>query len=69
MGVIDTRRRSQEEVRREIARAREDVQTTALALRQKVDAMTSIDEWVRKHPLEIVGAAFALGLIVGYRTG
>lgn len=62
-------KRTPDEIRREIAQAREEVASSALALRERVDTLTNFSTWVRKHPLEFVGGAFALGFIVGYRTG
>jgi len=54
-------------VRREIERAREDVAITAVALRRRVEELTSFHEWVDRHPFPILGAAFALGFILGRR--
>ena len=56
------------EAEQEIARTRERVSQSVLALRQAVARKTDWREWVRRHPMMFMGGAFALGLIWGRRS-
>ena len=56
------------EAEQEIARTRERVSQSVLALRQAVARETDWREWVRRRPLAFLGGAFALGVILG-RSG
>jgi hypothetical protein len=55
------------ELRLEIARARQQIATSAAALRHEVAMTTDWREWVRRRPLLCVGGAFALGLAISLR--
>jgi hypothetical protein len=57
------------EAEQEIARTRERVSQSVLALRQAVARETDWREWVRRRPLLFMAGAFALGVIWGRRTG
>jgi hypothetical protein len=57
------------EAEQEIARTRERVSQSVLALRQAVARKTDWREWFRRHPVLFVGGAFALGVIWGRRSG
>jgi hypothetical protein len=57
------------EAEQEIARTRERVSQSVLALRQAVARQTDWREWVRRRPLLFVAGAFALGVIWGRRSG
>lgn len=67
-GVVD---RSPELVQAEaeIARTRERVSQSVMALRQAVAKRTDWREWVRRRPGLFIGAAFGLGVILGHRSG
>jgi hypothetical protein len=55
------------EARREIARAREQIQSSVVALRYEVASATDWRQWVARHPGLCLGAAFAVGLYLGIR--
>jgi len=59
--------RSADEVRAEIARAREQIQSSVLALRQEVGRVADWRGWVRQRPGLCLGAAFAVGFYLGSR--
>jgi hypothetical protein len=61
--------RSPEKLRAEseIERAREQIATSAAALRQEVAMTTDWREWVRKKPLWFLAGAFAVGVFIGTR--
>lgn len=50
-----------------IAKTRERVATSMLALRHEVSRRTDWREWVRERPTVFVGGAFLLGLAIGSR--
>lgn len=56
------------EVRAEIEKAREQIQSSVVALRYEVATATNWRQWVRRHPMLCLGAAFALGVYVGARS-
>jgi len=62
--------RSPELVRaeRDIARARERVSQSVLALRDAVAKQTDWREWVRRNPGLFIAGAFTLGLLWGSRA-
>ncbi|ADO71259.1 DUF3618 domain-containing protein [Stigmatella aurantiaca] len=59
--------RSPEALRAEIERTRAELSTSVSALREEVAAAVDWREWVRTHPLAFVGAAFAVGFVLGQR--
>lgn len=61
------RTRSAEEVRADIARARDELAQAATQLRQEVAEKTDWRGWVRKHPAAFVTGAFVVGFWLGYR--
>lgn len=62
-----TRARTPEEVRAEIARARQELATAATELRQQVAEKTDWRGWVRNHPGPVLAGAFVIGFWIGYR--
>jgi ElaB/YqjD/DUF883 family membrane-anchored ribosome-binding protein len=52
-----------------IAEARDRVARSMLALRQEVRRRTDWRGWVRRQPVTALGAALAVGLILGWRAG
>jgi hypothetical protein len=54
---------------REIERTRERVSQSMIALREAVAKRADWREWVRNRPELFLGAAFALGLFWGSRSG
>jgi hypothetical protein len=59
--------RSPEQVREEIARAREQIATSITELRREVAQTADWRAWVRKNPGMFVGGAFVLGVFLGSR--
>jgi hypothetical protein len=59
--------RTQDEVRAEIERAREQIQSSMMALKHEVSRAADWRGWVRRRPGLCLGAAFALGLYLGSR--
>jgi hypothetical protein len=57
------------QVEAEIARGRDRVSRSVLALRQAVAKQTDWREWVRERPGVFIAAAFAVGLVWGHRSG
>jgi ElaB/YqjD/DUF883 family membrane-anchored ribosome-binding protein len=57
------------EVEDDIARTRDRVSRSVMALRQAVADQTDWREWVRRRPGLFLGAAFAAGLLLGSRGG
>lgn len=55
-------------VREEIERAREQVVSSARALRQQVAMRTDWREWVRRQPYLCVAGALAMGIVIGRRS-
>lgn len=66
-GGAPTRVRSTEEVRQDIARAREELATAAAELRTQVAQKIDWRTWVRENPAPVLIGAFALGFWIGYR--
>ncbi len=59
--------RSTEAIRREIGRLREQVASSAQALRHRVTDLTDWHSWVRSHPLKFTASALLLGFWLGFR--
>jgi hypothetical protein len=59
--------RSPEQVRAEIERVREQIVSSATALREEVAMRTDWREWVRRRPGLVLAGAFALGFWIGSR--
>lgn len=59
--------RSADEVRAEIERAREQIHSSVLALREEVSRAADWRGWVRRRPGLWLGAAFAAGFYLGSR--
>jgi ElaB/YqjD/DUF883 family membrane-anchored ribosome-binding protein len=57
------------QVENDIARTRERVSRSVLALRQAMADQADWREWVRRRPGLFLGAAFAVGLFWGSRLG
>ncbi|MBI3180804.1 MAG: hypothetical protein HYZ28_01535 [Myxococcales bacterium] len=54
-------------IRDEIARARDQIATSAEALRRHMASSTDWREWVRRRPGLFLAGAFALGFLIGSR--
>jgi ElaB/YqjD/DUF883 family membrane-anchored ribosome-binding protein len=59
--------RDPQRIQEEIERARTEITTSVLALRERVSAATDWRVWVRRQPLMPLGAAFAVGFWLGFR--
>jgi hypothetical protein len=59
--------RSPEQVREEIARAREQIASSIVELRREVAETADWRGWVRKNPVPFIGGAFLLGVLLGSR--
>lgn len=55
------------QVREEIERAREQIQSSVVALRYEVSSVADWREWVRRRPGLFIGAAFGIGFYLGLR--
>jgi len=64
---LKARSRSADEVRAEIERAREQIHSSVMALREEVSRAADWRQWVRQRPGLCLGAAFALGFYLGSR--
>ena len=62
-----TRSPTPSEVREEIDRARDQIASSAVALRQEISAKTDWREWIRGRPTAFILGAFAVGLMFGIR--
>jgi ElaB/YqjD/DUF883 family membrane-anchored ribosome-binding protein len=58
-------KRTTEEIRREIERARERLANDVSALEVEVKQQLEWRTHVRTHPMAFVGGAFAIGFVVG----
>ncbi|MFZ5471998.1 MAG: hypothetical protein ACOZIN_21425 [Myxococcota bacterium] len=58
---------SPEALRAEIARARAQVISSAVALREEVALRVDWRAWVRRHPGWCLAGAFTVGLLIGCR--
>jgi hypothetical protein len=63
----DLRPKTADEVRAEIAKAREQIQSSVVALREQVTVASDWRRWVRRRPGLFIGGCFALGFYLGYR--
>ncbi|MCP3060833.1 DUF3618 domain-containing protein [Myxococcus sp. K38C18041901] len=54
-------------LRQDIERTRAELATSVSALREEVAVAADWREWVRRHPYACVGAAFAVGMLLGSR--
>ncbi len=61
-------RRSADEVRAEIERARAQIAASVTALRHEVTQRADWRQWVRSRPGLFIGAGFAIGFWLGYRN-
>jgi hypothetical protein len=66
-GRGDARMLTPEEARAEIARAREQITSSMVALRREVSLRTDWRLWVREHPGTSLLGAFMLGFLLGNR--
>jgi ElaB/YqjD/DUF883 family membrane-anchored ribosome-binding protein len=57
------------EAEAQVIEARERVAESMMALRQEVARRTDWRSWIRERPATVLGAAFALGLLLGLRSG
>ncbi|HYV43317.1 MAG TPA: hypothetical protein VFA20_00590 [Myxococcaceae bacterium] len=64
---VESAPRSADEVRAEIERAREQIQSSVLALREEVSRAADLRAYIRRRPGLWLGAAFALGFYLGSR--
>ncbi len=60
-------RRDPAEIRAEIERTREQIASSAEALRREVTVRTDWREWVRRRPALCLVGAFAVGLLIARR--
>ncbi|AGC44437.1 hypothetical protein MYSTI_03123 [Myxococcus stipitatus DSM 14675] len=54
-------------LREDIERTRAELATSVSELREEVAFVADWREWVRRHPYTCVGAAFAVGYLLGSR--
>lgn len=66
-GAQPSRNRSSDEVRADIARAREELSVAAQELRTQVAERIDWRTWVRESPAPFLIGAVALGFWIGYR--
>lgn len=57
-----------EDARAEIDRRRDELTSSAVALRERVQTLTDWHHWVDEAPWALVGGAFALGFVIAYRA-
>jgi ElaB/YqjD/DUF883 family membrane-anchored ribosome-binding protein len=62
------REQNPEEVRAEIEKAREQIQSSVVALRYEMATATDWRKWVRGRPAVCMGIAFAVGFYFGMRA-
>ena len=62
-----TTSRTTEEIRAEIEKARMQIASTAALLRHEVSLRTDWRSWYRKNPALWLGAAVAIGVLLGSR--
>lgn len=58
---------SPEALKAELERAREQIVSSAAALREEVAMTTHWRQWVRRRPGLFLAGAVALGFLIGYR--
>ncbi len=59
--------RTPEQVRADIERARQQIESSVVGLRQQLAIGTDWRKWVRERPGLFVAGAFALGFVLGNR--
>jgi hypothetical protein len=59
--------RSPDQVRAEIARARQQIATSIVELRREVAQSADWRAWVRRNPMLFLSGAFVLGFVLGSR--
>ncbi len=59
--------RSPQQIRAEIERARQQLASSVIALRDEVTARADWRGYVRKNPVPFIAGAFALGFFLAYR--
>lgn len=57
--------RSPEEIRRNIVRAREELSTSVVALRSRVNELTDWRRQIREHRTELIAGAAVAGFVIG----
>ncbi len=62
-----TAARSPQQIRAEIQRAREQIASSMMALKEEVQARTDWRGYVRKNPVPFFAGAFALGFLLAFR--
>lgn len=68
-GEARVQTRDPEAIQADIARAREEITRSVLALRERMSAAADWRSWARRRPWALAGAAFGLGFFFGYRSG
>lgn len=66
-GTLKSRPQSAEQIRAELERARQQIQSSAALLREEVAVATDWRAWYRRRPAVWIGAAVALGFYLGSR--
>jgi ElaB/YqjD/DUF883 family membrane-anchored ribosome-binding protein len=59
--------RDPKEIRTEIERTREEIAHSLASLRSSVTEATDWKTYVRRQPVAVLGGAFALGFLIGFR--
>ena len=66
-GRVGSERRDPQRIRAEIEQTRAEIAASMLALRDEVGRRMDWRSFVRRRPLAAVGAAFAVGYLLGSR--
>lgn len=66
-GELKLKGQTADEIRLEIERAREQIQSSVVALREEVAVATDWRAWYRRRPYAYLAAAFAVGVFLGTR--
>ena len=66
-GELKLKSQTADEIRAEIERARQQIQTSVTALREEVAVATDWRVWYRRRPYAFLAAAFAVGVFIGTR--
>ncbi len=64
-GKAKTSPQTPEQLRAEIERTRNELVHSVTLLREEVAWRTDWRQWVRRHPMSCVGAAFFVGFLIG----
>ncbi|MGQ0504420.1 MAG: DUF3618 domain-containing protein [Myxococcaceae bacterium] len=59
--------RTADQVKAEIERARQQIESSVTGLRQEMAMRTDWHEWVRRRPGLCLAAAFTVGFVIGTR--